>query len=496
MRASWWSISGVLVAVVVWICVWNMKLSLAPLSGDALCFVPAVKSLVAGQGMRNPIYSPTLVVDAGDPTRLNWHGVVAPHLWAFLTCEPTYQGVKNAGVLVSISGLVFFALGILRHSLRHHGRDWRLIVLPAVVVLGSGWLFEFNGRPESVASMIAALVVLILPAQVGWLWLTIVGCGLGAVVATTPAAGLLMTPLVILFLALRSPKERLIGGIAWLGSVALLVCIGLVEWLGYGVVEWLKAMQLHGQTVLLQNAGGKLVSYWLFLTDSPLLLLAVIALISSLFLSRGFHGQNQSLLNRIVLAASVVLLCGAAYIALIKIATNYYNVLPVMVCLIAIATHGVIVVSESRKLTWLLVMAAMIPSTLALARSSLVLRVAHLQGVPFQRAVGMLSDDLSSLGPLAEKVCLGHSLVELFDTRAFFNRTVGIGHGLREGDGCFVLQQAYMGVTQPPELPGLSVVVNRFVPVVPSIFGFPIARSTGAYGYAIYTKAQSKSPAN
>jgi hypothetical protein len=128
----------------------------SPLNGDALYFVPAARSLVEGNGLRNPLWQPTLPAEPQDASRLNWHGPIAPSVWALFSKDASYMEVKKAGVKVAALGLFLMAAGIVSQVLRSRESSWLQVLLAFFAVLGSGWLFMPNGRPESVAALLVS----------------------------------------------------------------------------------------------------------------------------------------------------------------------------------------------------------------------------------------------------------------------------------------------------------------------------------------------------
>lgn len=482
-----WAIVAAFVALAVWCHAWSLRAMWSPLNGDALYFVPAARSLVEGNGLRNPLWQPTLPAEPQDASRLNWHGPIAPSMWALFSKDASYMEVKKAGVKVAALGLFLMAAGIVSQVLRSRESSWLQVLLALFAVLGSGWLFMPNGRPESVAALLVSGMMLWMPRSISWQWVLWAALGLGTLVATAPAAGMLLAPVAMLYLALRGPDDRVLPFTIVLGALSMLVCVTWVETLGYGVMEWLEAMKLHGQVVLWQNQGGSLMTYWLWHLESPLLALSLVALLASFWPGSSWRFHLPGGARKFVALAALGLLVAGVYVALLKIATNYYNIIPLMACLIFLAARRLFQAMSKPALALLLL--ALVPSTLALGRMLLVLDHASHHGVSVVAAREMLTQDLSDLAG-SGTIVLGQSLFELGDTPLLKSGRVRIGSDLKDGDACLVMPQAFTGQVAPPELAGLRLLVDRFGREAATIFGLPLARTPGAFGYAIYVRGK------
>ncbi len=481
------SIFAVLLALSVWCFMWSIRAEWSPLNGDALYFVPAARNLVEGKGLRNPLWQPTLPAEPQDASRLNWHGPIAPTVWALFSKDASYTEVKKAGVKVAALGLFLMVAGIVSQALRSRESSWLQVFLALFAVLGSGWLFMPNGRPESVAALLVSGMMLWMPRSVSWRWVLWAALGLGTLVATAPAAGMLLAPLAMLYLALRSPCELVLPSTILLGALSMLVCVTWVETLGYGVVEWMQAMKLHGQVVLWQNQGGSLATYWLWHLESPLLLISFVALAASFWPGSRWDFQLSGITRKLVALAALGLLVAGVYVALWKIATNYYNIIPLMVCLIFLSVRRLLH-SMSRP-AFALLLLALLPSTAALGRSLVILREASQHGMSAADAREMLAKDLSVLAGTGT-VVLGQSLFELSDASFLQSDKVRVGTELTDGDACLVMPQAFTGRVTPTERAGLQLVTDRFGREVPSVLGVPVAKTPGAFGYAIYVRGK------
>lgn len=471
-----------------WMWVWSMKVTLSPLQGDALCFVPAAMSLAEGNGLRNPVYHPGRVADRADPTRLNWHGPVAPHVWSWLAWDKNYIGLKFGGARTAALGLLAMLAALLRRGWRSGQTGWLSVWMPAWIILGSGWIFTHLGRPENVAAAAAVLTLAVLPATMSATWACIAGAGLGVVVATAPAAGMLLTPLVMLAVGLNASAEVLWKRLVILAVTSLAVCGTLLQTLGFGVGEWMEGMWLHGGEVILEGEMSSLKPYWLWLPDSPLLIVSLLAVLGTLWWNRPRREMTLSGFQKLVIIASILMLGVAAFIALIRIATNYYNVLPALACLI-VFTAWQWMRRPLRLSSWALLLALGLP-VLGLARSVVVLNSASAHGLSVHQAKQWIAEDFAKLIPQNQSVVFGHALFELTDTDALAGRPIRLSHDMEFREDCIVLPQAGMGTVEPPRMPGYLMVADRYVREVPQIGGITVARSTGAYGYAIYVRGK------
>jgi len=488
MMRKWIMLLASLAAMGVWIWVWNMKVILSPLQGDALCFVPAAKSLMEGRGLHNPAYHPGRVADTKDPTKLNWHGPVAPHVWAWLARGEGYIGIKIGGWRTAAIGLLAMLVALLRRFWKSSAMSWQAVWMPAWIILGSGWIFTHQGRPENVAAAAAMIMLAVLPASLSALGSCIAGAGLGLVVATAPAAGMLMTPLVMLAVTLASPALVFWKRLLIAGGVALAVCGLLVSTLGFGLREWIAAMSLHGGEVIAEGRMSSLKPYWLWLADSPLLVVSLLALAACGWGCRSSRQEAFSGFQKLIIAGTLLMLGVAAFISLIRIATNYYNILPVLACLIVLVA-GQWARKSVRAASWALVLALAFPVA-GLARSVIVLQGASAHGLSFEMAKEQLATDLANEVPKSQAVAFNHTLFELTDTDAVAGREVRLCHDMDIREDWLVMPQAGVGRVEPPDLAGFRLITDRYVRAVPAVAGFAVANNTGAYGYAIYARAK------
>lgn len=470
----------------VWIWVWNMKVILSPLQGDALCFVPAAKSLMEGRGLHNQAYHPGRVADPQDPTKLNWHGPVAPYVWAWLARGEGYIRIKIGGARTAAIGLLAMLVALLRRFWKASAMSWQAVWMPAWIILGSGWIFTHQGRPENVAAAAAMIVLAVLPASLSTIGSCVVGAGLGVVVATAPAAGMLMTPLVMLAVTLTTPATLFWKRLLVVGGVALAACGLLVSTLGFGLREWVAAMSLHGGEVIAEGRMSSLKPYWLWLADSPLLVVSLLALAACGWWCRSSRQEAFSGFQKLVIAGALLMLVVAAFVSLIRIATNYYNILPVLACLIVLAA-GQWLRRPVRAASWALVLALAFPLA-GLTRSVIVLRSASVHGLSFGQAKEQLAADLDTHVPKEQTVAFSHALFELTDTDAVAGREVRLCHDMDIHEDWLVMPQAGVGRVEPPALAGFRMVTDRYARAVPGVAGLVAASNTGAYGYAIYAR--------
>lgn len=424
--------------------------------------------------------------------RYNWHGPMAPWLWSVLASDATLAGAKAGLYRNALIGYMLMIAAMLRHAggcASGAGCRSGLVVGGAlfVLLLGSGWLFQPHGRPEILASTFVALGFLIEPKAVSHPWSILWGCMIGSVGACSPLAGLPVAGMALLRLASNNHSRRLLADVLLMGLCSIAAFICLLETLGHGTLETLQGIRLHAQSALWGKPEGSFSPYWLFLTDCPGLLFhgIILAALCAGPVGGWMKGKSLAACSVMVLAALLMVVTAGELVPVRG--KNYYNVLPFLAGLMILVAKKSW--SSFTTKNWTVVALCMSLPCVGLARHALILRDACRQEPSVRQAADQLAGDLASLKLSSGSVVLSESLFELADDPALGGHVPVRGGVNANPEAGLVFAQAYSGLVQPPrEFGGAKIWVNRFSINQPKILGFRIARTAGAYGYAIYLR--------
>lgn len=485
---------AVLLTALLVLGLWRFEARLRPLDGDAVCFVPTALSLARQEGWQNPLYRPAEVADASAPKRFIWHGVVSPRLWASFSSAATYAGVREGAIRVSWLGLVLLGIALVRRQVKAS-----LIgaALSSLTVAGSASYFWHSGRPESVAATVVATTLLLLPRRCSYLWMMIVGISLGVLAATTPAAAALLLPwVIIIILNADLPLSQKLLGIALIGLLSAGLTALLITSTGCSLPLWLKSMALHSKNVVWSRTDTSLRPYWLASPERPFLIGTVLCLIASLGVARVVRLSSDRI-ARVGIALCLIVFTMLAWKTTIKPSPCVYNLFPLLVVLAAVAAQSAISAwDQARKLPALLLVMGLAFPLGGLLRQALVLRVASEHGMTIQVAREQIGADLAKLNLAQQTVGITDGLFELHDGQVPGSPKFQM---LSDRDAPPVsvrlVQQANSGLRTPPTIPGFTLILNHFDETLPTVAGLPLARTTGSFTYALFTRETSVSGA-
>jgi hypothetical protein len=479
-------------------------------TGDSLCFLPVSLFEARFGQMVNPYFH---VGDTLSHERFLWHGWAQPMLLARLSPAPSYSGIGVAWAL-----LVGLQLACVLALLQ------RLAVTRTITCLGLVLCFvEFDlsggARPELLGALVVAIAAWRAVGRSPTVGLAVEpGALLGVLAVTQPTGALTAATLLGAYWAHASLSVR-----QWwpesvmTGTTALGITILLTVWLyPFAIGDWLNGLLQQGR---IRAQLGPAPAWPFFL--SPGLLPRTLWLIAGAF---GIASLATAAWRSAGLPRLFVVLAALSLFALIHAGLAYpqhrYNLdmfLPVLGAFACMAWQRRVNQSGVAA-PWLgcVAILMLVATSIPLGKSLIEISAAAQRAdwVRHQEIVARIHALQMEVG--IERVAIGHNFEVAIDDLDTARRAIFVANGsLQRGlfadydeskvpprliraaiDRRFdviVLEQAFTGLREPPDIADFHLVENRFsTPAM--ILGYAVGRTPKAYNYAVYRRTQSTIP--
>jgi hypothetical protein len=234
------------------------------LDGDALVFVPPMRSLAAGDGLVNTTWTDARKIDPSGPGRLVSHGFLFPVLVGKLTWKADYEIIRLIittlyVTAVSLSALLLWQIK-RRSATAFTWADAALIGLMTAVC--GGYLGGLPGRPEALASLwLVAGVLLMFRAPSRFHWV-IAGVAIGLTGATHPIGAALAGGLFAACAFWRAPFRPATGEILGAGVLSIGVFVCTFAWYPYPAADWFAGVTRTAHHGVVRGWHADAAFYW------------------------------------------------------------------------------------------------------------------------------------------------------------------------------------------------------------------------------------------
>jgi len=449
--------------------------------GDSIYYYPVMLDRAAGHGFSNHFSG---FVQNFDPTgegRLVYHGYLYPLLVGSLAWKPGYAAIEIVVAAFQIVSLVICAywFWLAQRDTPWAGTVWGDCLFVTATLAGATIISGQAGRAETIGvPIITAGAILLYTLPFRWHWL-FCGVAVGLLAAAHPIGSLMAGLLVAMYGFFRLyfwPALRFI-----LAAAALaLVTWAMTFWAyPFSLSEWVGGLLANGKNVLPSPTAGpdsSLLYRWILQPSATcygcLYLFGGCALV---FYYRRYAALIRS---RLAFALCAIPVAFAIYNYGFRVPVQNYNLL-----LFAPLVLALIVRFCSSTGHWVLRLTAIALFGLAsmgFGQKVLLFPWFLREGLSRDLAGQRLADIRREFpGPVAISGGL-FTLVDRYDGIEEFH------------DGShaatLVMQQAYRGPGPAPIMPGYRLVRSYFCPIIPRLFGLPVAHSVQGYNFALYRR--------
>jgi len=463
-------------AAVIGYCVLAASKTWPLMDGDGVAYFPPVVEWSLKRPLTNPVWLPPLndSIDGPNGRRYIYHGFL--YSLAVGGLAQRLGGGPQATVAAAyvLHGLVAVA-GALVVLFWAEARGWTRVILAGLLPVA--WLelsVTWHGRVEPLAILIIAV------GCWGWgalrpLWREgIVGFAATLLFFTSPACGVLGSFCVAAAIARShdgSPVSPRLFALAAGSVVGAAIAISVYP---FPIRDWVGGVIRHGRINLGLPVGRGFVATWLASPQLPLLMIS-FALLAAVAGRRVLDVQPSRSRTQTAVFAALAAIFGLGLVRLALLKTEAsYNAVVWMPLFASIAASG-----RSRWQSWAVVIAFVFPA-IGFVRSSAVL-ASQLRpnAVSFHDA----QEAIRGLTPSGCSVSSGLWMA------ASDSVAVTVGAMPSTPARYYVRQQANLGLSSPPDLPGYRLVQNRFGAAV-RLFGLPVARTASGWNFAVYERVR------
>ncbi len=487
----WWVIG---VAVAIGMFSTFMGWSMFPMPGRDSCdYVAPAVNLLGGHGLVNPAWEVCREGDASGRARFLQYPPLFPLTVAAFAARADVPrtfavlGLINLATLLAAAGL---CLRAIRGAPAEQRSSLAVCALLAVPALATWTGNHATGRPDILASLLIAVSTLAATATSGRLQASVLGVSLGLLGATHPAAAVIGALAVSTWFAgsFGGAVSRWAGALALTGSIAALVCAGMLMLGPYPIAEVVRGIAAHARMVAVTSEGASGI-YYFFLQPNAFGYGFVFVL---LLIGAGFSLQTRP--PALVLATGGLCLLTVWYFAL-RSPNRAYNLLlfsPVLfpALLRLISNPAEERARVGRRWATIAVGAAFALCSVGFARQAVVFRVYLAQGVRFEEARDAFRkwERTSTAPPLVTL-----SLWALAADPSTVRLETAVRDPVRQRrelppGALYFLQQAYSGLPTAPDLPGFKREWENFRSGSVRFAGLPIANQVPGYSFAVYRR--------
>jgi hypothetical protein len=449
--------------------------------GDSIYYYPVMLDRAAGHGFSNHF---SRFVQQFDPTgegRLVYHGYLYPLLVGSLAWKPNYAAIEIVIAAFQIVSLATCA-GLFWLALRDTpsaGRAMGFFLFVAATLACATIISGIAARAETIGIPIITTGVISLYAiPFRWHWLSCGVC-IGLLAATHPIGSLLSGLLVAMYAFARLdfwPAGRFVLAAAGVAFATWAMTFWVYP---FSLSEWVGGLLANGRNVIPNPTTAPDSSLWYrWMLQPPATGYGLVYVCGAFVLVYYLRQYASFIKSRLAFAFCAIPVIFAIYNYGIRVPVQNYNLLlfaPLVLALIvrlgATAGHRALPLAA-------LVLFGL--ASLGFAQKVLLFPRFLQDGLGRDRASQQLADIRREFpGPIAISGGL-FTLVNRYDgVDEFFDSN---------GAATVVMQQAYRSVSTAPMMPGYRLVRSYFCPVIPRLFGLPIAHSVQGYNFALYRR--------
>jgi len=467
------------------------------LNGDIIAFVPPALSWAREGELLN---GPFLGADAYDIRGLGrylHHGYLSAIILGSLAPNPRYTDIVFVLTVICVTGLLFSL--ILFHSALRTGKSpsWLRYLLASLAFLAacnpvfSACLF---GRPESVTTpivLLLALCLLFAPARARpWL----AGGFLGLLAASHFVVLLMAGCLCLCYFAYACENRKRLLQSLFRSSAAFLIVFGMtLVVFPYPFADWVMGNLLHAKDAIITYWEQNNVYWWLLMPARTGFGIMVCLGISSLVLQLLRH--HHHIRNKTVFFVSIGLLAAITWYFCVRVPSRNYNLFPFYPLLLAAVlltfvqwlngTYGR-PCRVKKTAGSLMLIACLSVSSIGFLREMLVFPFFLKHGLSYAQA----KSEFESILDRCDETTVDLGALSLLDDhpRALFF----CGFPGDYTTPCIIKSQVSIPWNRPPEIPGYTLVSDKFSTAVPRLFGIRLAENVRGYNYAFYQKTENE----
>jgi hypothetical protein len=449
--------------------------------GDSIYYYPVMLARAAGHGFSNHF---SRFVQQFDPTgegRLVYHGYLYPLMVGSLAWKPSYASIEIVIAAFQIVSLTACAclFWLARRGLPSaDGMLGNFLFVTATLACATV-ISGLAARAETVGIPIVTIGVILLYAiPFRWHWLS---CGVcvGLLAAAHPIGSLLAGLLVAMYAFARLsfwPSLRFILAAA---AVAMAIWAMTFWAYPYSLSEWVGGLLANGRNVLPRPTTGPDSSvFYRWILQPSATGYGGIYLFGAFLLIYYFRQYASFIKSRLPFALCAIPLIFAIYNYGIRVPVQNYNlllfaplVLALIVRLCSVGTMGVLRVAA---------IALFCLASMGFAQKVLLFPWFLRDGLSRDTAGQRLSEVRREFpGPVALSGGL-FTLVDRYDGIEEYYSGSSVA--------TLVMQQAFRSTSTAPMVPGYRLVRSNFCPVIPKLFGIPVAHSVQGYNFAVYRR--------
>lgn len=449
--------------------------------GDAMYYYPVMLDRAAGRGFSNHFSRFVQDFDPSGAGRLVYHGYLYPLLVGSLAWKPSYATIElvvAAFQIVALATCVYlFCLAMRGTPLA--GRALGYILFATATLACATVISGHAGRSETIGIPIiatGAIVLYTLPFR--WHWLSC-GVSVGLLAAAHPIGSLILGLMVAMYAFVRldfCPASRFI-----LAAMAIALVTWAITFVAYpfSLSAWVGGLLANGRNVIPNPSMGPDSNlFYRWILQPAATGFGFIYLFGGFVLVYYYRRHVSFIRSRLAFALCAVPVIFAIYNYGFRVPVQNYNLLLFAPLVLALIVR--LCATRRNPLLQLTAIALFCMASMGFAQKILLFPWFLHDGLSRDMAGQSLADIRREFpGPVA----ISGGLFTLVDRYDGIEELYTGSHA-----ATLVMQQAYRNASTAPMVPGYRLVRSYFCPVIPRLFGLPVAHSVQGYNFALYRR--------
>lgn len=483
-------LTSIVVAVIAMVNITSAYRSLHILDGDSIAFYPPMVKFANTGEFIHPFWGSEF--DNKGTNRYLYHGFMYPLLVASIAWKGEYYVMRTISSILGIFTLIItaFSLHLISLKMDAHKRNLIEPILIILAILGcNSYLESFQGRPETLASLIAAagfLALIYFRREWHWIICAVTIAFLGV---TSPISASLVFLIVCAYsFYLWSLGESFLF-LTRVSLVTGIISSLLLVVFPYSLNDYVTGLIRHGTLAAIKGYwDASVVYYWVLSPNKTFIglvyLWGFLILVYQVFVKNKLSdcACKKAFLTSCFLALMI------AYYFGVRVSARNYNIIflvPIIMWVIVYFAMDQLNRSKSEFRTSVITITILILclSTISTMRRFVIDYYSYTYGTSYANAALKLGDILAESDKKIEISNGLYSLTKNYEKIKFFEL-----NRIKPDADILVIQQANRKTIVPKDIEGYRIIYDGFNRTVPRLFGIKVANTVGDYSFAVYKK--------